>query len=144
MKRIAEYIAAVVFSVFFLFGGAGFTLSHYCCNACRSMQHTTYKAPSATDSLRFPASDKCNHTLSKHCKCCKTQHFAVDTTETTSAFCLPDKAEYDLFALCYPPCVHLTSTLFLPNEAGRVYPPPVAWLQDNTRGLLQRVCRWLV
>lgn len=39
MKQIAEYIVAMVFSVFFLIGGASFTLSHYCCNKCKTMHN---------------------------------------------------------------------------------------------------------
>lgn len=99
MKQIAEYIVAMVFSVFFLIGGAGFTLSHYCCNKCKTMHN---------------AQCTMHNTLSKHCECCWVLHFEVDTTETTPAFCLPDRAENDLFGLFYPPAIHLVSTWYPP------------------------------
>lgn len=129
MKQIAEYIVAMVFSVFFLIGGAGFTLSHYCCNKCKTMHN---------------AQCTMHDTLSKHCECCWVQHFEVDTTETTPAFCLPDRAENDLFGLFYPPAIHLVSTLLSLNETSHVYPPPLATNTDHTKGVLRRVCRWLI
>lgn len=129
MKQIAEYIVAMVFSVFFLIDGASFTLSHYCCNKCKTMHN---------------AQCTMHNTLSKHCECCWVLHFEVDTTETTPAFCLPDRAENDLFGLFYPPAIHLVSTLLSLNETSHVYPPPLATNTDHTKGVLRRVCRWLI
>lgn len=85
-----------------------------------------------------------HNTLSKHCECCWILHFEVDTTETTPAFCLPDRAENDLFGLFYPPAIHLVSTLLSLNETSHVYPPPLATNTDHTKGVLRRVCRWLI
>ena len=85
-----------------------------------------------------------HYALAKRCECCWVRHFEVDTTETAPAFCLPDKAESDLFGSAYPPYIHLISTLLLPNETGTIYPPPLANNTDNTKGVLRRVCRWLI
>ena len=136
MKRIAEYMVAMVFSVFFLLGGTGFTLSHYCCNKCRETQCAVNHTQCTINNGQYA--------LSKTHACCWVKHFEVDSTETAPAFCLPDKAENDLFGSAYPPDIHLTSTRVLTDKAGTVYPPPLFSYKDHTKGVLQRVCRWLI
>ena len=136
MRRIAEYMVAMVFSVFFLLGGTGFTLSHYCCKQCRKAQCAINNAQCTVHNAQCA--------LSKTHDCCWVRHFEVDSTETAPAFCLPDKAENDLFGLAYPPDIHLASTCVLTDKAGTVYPPPLFSYKDHTKGVLQRVCRWLI
>mgnify|MGYP004628683657 CR=1 FL=1 len=144
MKRIAEYMAAIAFSVFFLLGGTGFTLSHYCCKQCKSMHNDAILTPDSTPAKDNYALCITHYALSKTHDCCWVRHFEVDTTETAPVFCLPDKAENDLFGSAYPPDIHLTSTRVLTDKAGTVYPPPLFSYKDHTKGVLQRVCRWLI
>lgn len=135
VKRLTEYILSVVFSVFFLLGGAGFTLSHYCCAHCRAIHCTT--AHHTADTAHRDAFAKAHD-------CCWSHHFEVSTTEVSPLQTIPAQAENQLLALALPCAVIFDNIQTLSFSRYAAYTPPPYTYIGSAKGVLRAVCRWLI
>lgn len=135
MKRLTEYILSVVFSVFFLLGGTGFTLSHYCCSHCRAIHCTTEKHIADTSH---------QETFAKAHDCCWSHHFEIDTTEVSLLQTIPAQAENQLLALALPCAVICDDIRTQSFSRYAAYTPPPYTYIGSAKGVLRAVCRWLI
>lgn len=131
----------MAFSVFFLLGGAGFTLSHYCCNHCRAHHcGTEWAQPSAPES-GLP-SGTVSAQVQKACGCCFVRHFETDTTEVSQPQALPAAQEVVLFCATMHCGTESVSDGNPTISLERHDSPPN--IRFGGKKVLQQVCRWLI
>ena len=153
VREMAERLIAFGFCLFFVLGGAGFTLSHYCCGQCRVHHCGTEWAQQNEAGMTLSAHEnRSEHNptgcterktqIGKACGCCFVRHFEIDTTETGQPQALPAAQELVLFCQHTPNPTERTATLSETDATEHPTSPPIRYTGGKT--VLQQVCRWVI
>lgn len=153
VREMAKCVMTLGFCLFFVLGGAGFTLSHYCCGHCRAHHCGTEWAQGnkagaiilANDNLSEPGQIDGNENgtqIAKKCGCCFVRHFEIDTTEVGQPQALPAAHEIVLFCTNTPSDTEFSVAHSETDATEHLTSPPILYTGGKT--VLQQVCRWLI